>query len=220
MALSIEEAQSIKDAAEKNNVVVMEGFTHRFQPQLAYVKRLIKDGEIGDIKIVRAEVIYPTVDWENDTRAQAHLGGCVTVEAGCYATNTIRYFMEDEPLEVTGYASQHFEGGIDTSFVGIFRFPKQRLGLMYTSMETEFRASAEIVGSRGRVEMPDLFGSSYITIFTQQETREKCFESPDRFTAQVEHFSNCILHGYTPEITLEDSLNNTRVLMALKYADK
>ena len=55
MALSVAEAEAI-----------MEGFTHRFPPHLPYVRDLLRKGVIGDIKIIRAEVIHPTADWEND----------------------------------------------------------------------------------------------------------------------------------------------------------
>ncbi len=166
MALSVEEAERIIAAAKANDVIVMEGFTHRFQPQLAHARELVRQGAIGNIRIVRAEVIYATQDWENDSRANAALGGCVTVEAGCYCADTIRYFMQDEPFDVKGFAVQRNEDGLDTTFSGIMKFPGNRLGVMNTCMETSFRACCEVIGTEGRIEMHDLFFGSGIWLIT------------------------------------------------------
>lgn len=221
MAIEIADAHRIREAAEAHGVLVMEGFTHRFQPHLPAIRKILRSGELGEIRIVRAEVIYTTSDWENDSRARVDLGGCVTVEAGCYATNTIRYFMEDEPTEAQGYAVQRADDGLDTSFVGLMRFPGKRLGLMYTSMETAFRSSAEIVCTAGRIEIPDLFRSPRIDIINlDRERREMTWNPRNRFETQLEHFSDCILHGREPEVTLEDSLRNTEILVKLRESDK
>ena len=225
MALSNEEMDQIMAAAERNGVTIMEAFSHRFPDHLPHVKKLIQSGAIGDIRIVKSEVIYTTADWENDTRAQAELGGCVTVEAGCYCANTILYFMEDDPIHVHGLSVQREEGGIDTSFTGIMRFPSGRLAIMSTSMETCFRASAEIIGTEGRIEIPTLFHGFEIKVIRQDSPEEQTIKfanaSPrGRFTRQIEQFSKCLLDKAPAPISLEESRRTTKLLMQLKHADK
>jgi xylose dehydrogenase (NAD/NADP) len=216
MALSTKEMSLIIDAAKHNNVKIMEGFTPWFLPQMDYVKNLLSSGKIGEIRVIKAEVIYGTEDWENDSRANVELGGCVTIEAGCYSAFAIHSLMDDMPEKLTGYSVQGSGNeGLDTSFVGIMKFPNNRLGMMSTSMETAFRASVEIFGTRGRIDIPDFFGGVRIVITPNvygQAADEVIFPVENRFKNQIEHFSDCILTDRPPKVSLEDSFRTITIL--------
>ena len=216
LVLSVDEGERVLRAAKANNRLVLEAFTHVYPEQYQHVQNLIAQGAIGELRAVRAEVLYPTLDWDNDSRAQPQLGGRVLIEAGCYCIKTIRDLMSEEPTEVHGCAAHRNDGELQTTFVGIMKFSRQRLGYFCASMETAVRISADVIGTAGRVEMPDLFNASRIHIFrTGEQPQEIRFETSNRFRQQVEHFSHCIRHGTQPIVSLEDSLNNIRILQAL-----
>jgi D-xylose 1-dehydrogenase (NADP+, D-xylono-1,5-lactone-forming) len=222
MALSVDEAEAILREAQRCKVLVMEGFTPWFSPHMAPLRRLIEAGEIGDIRIAKAEVIYTTENWQGDSRANVKLGGCVTVEAGCYCAHALRFFMGGEPQALQGFACRRPDKGpgegLETSFVGIMQFSGGRLAMMSTSMETSFRASAEIIGTTGRIEIPDLFAGGVARVIdgsAGRGAREIDYGKNNRFQAQIEHFCDCVLHGHPLRIPLEDSLRTTRLLEAL-----
>jgi len=218
MANSNEEMESIIDAAEKNEVRIMEAFSHRFPPHLPHLKALIDEGRIGELKLAKAEVIYPTEDWAKDSRADPKLGGCVTVECGCYCANFMLQIFADTPLDVSGYALRKEGNGVDSTFAGILRFPKNRLGMISASMETCFRASAEVIGDAGRIEIPNLFAGKSIRLVSATGVEEIEFEFENRFVTQIRHFSDCLLNGESPRVSLAESLETTRLLMRLKEA--
>lgn len=220
MASSVTELEAMIVAAHTHGVVVMEAFSHRFPPHLPYVKELIDRGEIGAVKLVRAEVIYPTTDWANDSRANPDLGGCVTVECGCYAANTLLYFLGDDPVEVSAYATRRQPCNVDATVTGILRFPGGRLGQITASMETRFRACAEIIGDGGRIEMPNLFTGREVRVLRlgRPDAEVISFDVEDRFVTQIRHFSDCLLNGTPPRVSLDESLATTRLLMRLKAA--
>jgi len=216
LVLTVEEAERIKAAADANGVLVLEAFTHVYPPQMAYVRGLLDEGRIGEIRVIRSEVLYPTRDWDNDTRANPALGGRVLIEAGCYCMHTIRHFMGAEPVEYKGFAVHRNDGQLQTTFAGVMRFAGNRLGYLCTTMESPFRACAEIIGAEGRIEMPDLFNGSRIVVLRQGEKpAEITFDVDNRFRMQVEHFSDCILRGDQPIVSLDDSIANIRALTAL-----
>lgn len=96
------------------------------------------------------------------------------------------------------------------------KFPHNRLGYLCTTMESAFRACADIIGTEGRIEMPDLFGGSRIRILRPGEPVEEiALDVDNRFGRQVEHFSDCIRRGREPIVSLDDSINNIRALTAL-----
>lgn len=216
LVLTVDEGERVLKAAKANDRLVLEAFTHVYPRQYGYVKELLAQGRVGDVRAVHAEVLYTTQDWDNDTRANPKLGGRVLIEAGCYCVKTIRDLMGEEPTEVKGLAAHRHGGDLQTTFVGVMKFSNQRLGYLCTTMESSFRACAEIIGTAGRIEMPDLFNGSRIRIFVPgQETEEITFDTGNRFQHQVEHFSDCIRHGRQPIVSLEDSVENIRVLQAL-----
>ncbi len=139
MVLTVEEGLRIKVAADANGVVVLEAFTHVYPRQMQVVRELLDEGRIGKIRAIGAEVLYPTKDWDNDTRADPALGGRVLIEAGCYCMHTIRHFMGSEPVEYKGLAVHRNDGDLQTTFTGIMKFPHNRLGYLCMTMETAFR---------------------------------------------------------------------------------
>ncbi|MEX0886778.1 MAG: Gfo/Idh/MocA family oxidoreductase [Phycisphaeraceae bacterium] len=221
MVLTVAEADAVIEAAQATGVLVMEGFTHLFPAQIAYVRDLLASGRLGAIRAIRAEVLYPTLDWENDTRAMPEHGACVLIEAGCYCTLAIQHFMGDAPLAVHGFAASRPGCDFETSFVGIMSFPGERLGYMCTTMESPFRACCEIITTAGRIEMPELFtGTRLVVHATGEKPEEVTFEPVNRFTLQAEHFADCVLHGRAPIVSLEQSRQNIQTLLALREAGR
>jgi predicted dehydrogenase len=217
-AVTVAEAEHMIDAARANGVLLMEGFTQRFLPQAAYVRGIIESGRIGVIRSVRAELVYTLPDWDTDSRARPDLAGGCLYDAGCYCVNTLRWAMGDEPVRVQ--ALQRIKEGynVDATFAGLLEFPGGRLGYMLTGMEEPFRGCCEVIGSEGRIEMPDLFGGSRVHVAIGGEEHVEAFESVDRFRLQIEHFSDCILNDKQPMLTPEDARGNTAALVALKRA--
>jgi predicted dehydrogenase len=77
----------------------------------------------------------------------------------------------------------------------------------------------EVIGSTGRIEVPDMFSGTLVRITTGQgETRVVEFEDANRFKVQIEHFSDCILNAKPVMFPPEDAKKNTAVLVALNRA--
>jgi D-xylose 1-dehydrogenase (NADP+, D-xylono-1,5-lactone-forming) len=219
LVLNVAEADAVIAAARRNGVVVLEAFTHVYPPHLGAAEKLMADGVIGDVRAVRAEVLYPTADWVHDSRARKEYGACVLIEAGCYCVQTIRRLLRSEPVAFAGCASAREGCDFETTFAGVMKFPGGRIGYLCTTMESAFRAVCDIIGTRGRIELPDLFDGTRLRVETiGAPARELAFPSGNRFARQAEHFAACVLEGREPIITLEDSRNNIRAMTALREA--
>jgi predicted dehydrogenase len=94
------------------------------------------------------------------------------------------------------------------------------MAFVATGMEEPFRAYGEVVGTTGRIEIPNLFEGTEIRIYERGNERVKNFPALNRFQLQMEHFSDCILKDTQPMLPPEDGLRNTAVLVALKKAAK
>jgi predicted dehydrogenase len=217
LATSLEEAQRMIAAARANGVCLMEAFTHRFNPQLQCARRVVQEGQIGEVKVARAELTFTLRDWDNDVRASKDLGGGALLDAGCYCVSALRFVLNAEPVAALGF--QHLRRGVDATFSGLLRFPGDHLGYVVTGMEQPFRCLLEVVGSEGRIEVPSMFdekGVVKISIGNQEHVEQ--LSAPDRFRVQLERFSACVLQKKAPEFPPEDSLKNTAALVALRRA--
>lgn len=218
LAVTIEEARRMIDAARANGVLLMEGFTTQFQPLLPYVVETIAAGTIGRVTIVRSELTYTIQDWENDSRVKPELAGGALLDAGCYCVNAIRTVMGDEPVSVQAYQHVREWVGVESTFVGLMQFPGDRVAYLATGMEQPFRAMLEVIGTEGRIEVPLLFSGTKVRVAVGGETHVETFEAGDRFRRQLDHFSTCILEGAEPKLPPIDGLRNTAALVALKRA--
>ncbi len=89
---------------------------------------------------------------------------------------------------------------------------------MSTGMEHPFRACCEIIGTGGRIYITHLFAGREVHVTIGNEEHVERFEGVDPHQAEIEHFSDCVLHDRAPRIPPEDSLENTEVLVALAEA--
>jgi predicted dehydrogenase len=218
LAVTVEQAEEMIATAKANGVLLVEGFTPRYEPQIDFALDLLNSGAIGDPKIIRSELTYTIQDWENDTRVKPDLAGGSLLDAGCYCVNIIRHLMGVEPVSVLGYQRIHPSAGVDSTFTGMMEFPNGCLGFIATGMEQPFRACCEITGTEGRIEIPAMFGGGKVKVVKQQGEEIHTFESVNRFLLQVEHFSDCIISAAELRFPPEDGLANTKVLVSLKQA--
>jgi predicted dehydrogenase len=217
MVLSAAEMDAVIEAAAASGVIVLEGFTHVYPGHLAYVADLLASGRIGEVRAVRAEVLYPTRDWAKDTRALKEYGACVLIEAGCYCVQTILHLMQADPTDVCGFGVSRDGCDFETTFAGVMKFPGERVGYMCTTMESSFRAVCDIIGTRGRIDLPDLFDGTRVIIDETDGPREEVtFPQTNRFAQQIEHLGACVLEGCRPMVSLDESRRIIQTLAALR----
>jgi len=57
MALTLEECRMMTDAAEQNNVVLVVGHSHGFNPSIVMIRDLVKSGDVGPLRMI-ANLVY------------------------------------------------------------------------------------------------------------------------------------------------------------------
>ena len=130
-----------------------------------------------------------------------------------------RFVLSAEPLRVRGVVYDSGDWGVDTTFCGIMGFASGAVANLTSSMEhSSFRYQISIDGREGRIEIPSMFedsGPIIIKAADGQNEQTIATPAPNRFTIQLDEFSECVLTGKTPEFPAEDGLRNTTVFEAL-----
>jgi D-xylose 1-dehydrogenase (NADP+, D-xylono-1,5-lactone-forming) len=219
LALKLDDIEVICAAARHNNVLAMEGFMYCFHPQHAYVQDLIDSGAIGEVRTVRTSFSFPMKPARMYRLAKDITeGGGAMWDIGPYAIHTARKWFSDDPVAVSAMA-KFIESGADTSFSGVLDYDDGRYAHFDMSFERARRSEYEIIGTLGGIKCHTVWQNpeekpviSWWTDAGQKEQVE--LEKADHFILEIEYFSDCILQGKKPALTMEDAKANCKTIVA------
>ncbi|MDA0168732.1 Gfo/Idh/MocA family oxidoreductase [Solirubrobacter taibaiensis] len=207
------------DVAEREGRVLMEAFMWRFHPQTEEVVRLVRDGAIGDLRVIRAAFGF-NLPWMENVRWSAELEGGALMDVGCYCISGARVIAGTEPERVSG--EQVLGGdGVDARFAGVLRFPGDVLATIDCGMDVHRRNQIEVVGSEGTILVPSPWQTplgARIELSRGDALEVVEPESVDPYTRELEEFGCAVSGGPPPRLGRDDSLGQARTIQALYRA--
>ena len=227
MALKVTDIDAIEAAASRYNATVMEGFMYRFHPQHARVKELIDSGLIGEVRTVRSSFAFMMQPARLYRLAEnVARGGGAMWDIGCYAIHAARLpFYNETPRAVTAMA-KYTETGADSASCGIIDFGDGKYAQFEFSFEHARRAEYEVIGTLGGLKCHSVWAkqADAPVISWWTESGRQCMETlppANHFRLEIEHFSDCVLNGKAPGLSLADARTNCRIIgAALESAAK
>jgi predicted dehydrogenase len=203
-------------AAKQNNGVIAEAFMYKHHPQTLQVLDLVKEGAIGDLKLIRGSFTF-NLTRTVDVRLVPEQGGGSIWDVGCYPISYARLMAQAEPIEVFGWQVTG-STGVDEVFSGQMRFANGLLAQFDCGFRSPFRTSMEIAGASGTIEIKFPFKPDGIEKFAITRGDEvEHFESIDKplYTGEIEDMENAVLDHQLQRVSLEDSRANVAVIVAL-----
>jgi xylose dehydrogenase (NAD/NADP) len=225
IALNAQEAQDMVDACAKANVKLAEAFMYRHNPRLERIKEIIHSGEIGQIRALHGAFTFNNAQDKNNVRYRADWGGGAVYDVGCYPLNSARFIMDSEPTAVTAFAFFSPEhDGVDMMCSGLIEFTDGVAMTFDCGMWADFRQTFEILGTDGRIEIPQAFlpgpdDVDFIVTSKGERREEKAvFQNP--YTLQADNFARSILGKQALRFAAQDSVLNMRVIDAVLKSAK
>jgi predicted dehydrogenase len=212
-ALNEQEAQQMVSACRDHGVVFMEAFAFRCHPQWHRLRDMLQSGYIGDVRNVQARFSISVKS--DDIRLNPETGGGALYDLGSYCVNGIRFIMDEEPLEVSGFPQWH-ANGVDLSMAVNMKFPGGRLAQFNISMEGEYHQSIGITGTKGFIKIAWPF--RHPKFFIQRNGTEESVNYElqlDEYKEQIQHFGDSVLSGKPLWYRPEETLANMRVIDAI-----
>jgi D-xylose 1-dehydrogenase (NADP+, D-xylono-1,5-lactone-forming) len=209
-----QEAVRAFDAAERAGRILMEGFMYRHHPQTKRLAQLVRDDELGELRLVRSHFSF-TLDRPRDVRWDSELGGGSLLDLGCYCTNLMRT-LAGEPERV--YAEQiTAPSGVDVRFAATLRFARGVLGHFDCAFDLPRRIGFEAVGSDGSATMLQPFAEDEVTLEVRRgdELVSSETETANRYGLEVDNFARAIAGEEPPLLDRRDSIGQARALDAL-----
>jgi predicted dehydrogenase len=156
LATTVEDCQSIVQAAEQAGCVLATGFNYRFYPAVVKARELIAAGRIGEIDHVKSFAGHPggpefTHQWVHEP---AITGGGALMDNGIHLADLTLHFL-GRVAQSTGYATEHvwrFAGSEDNGFV-MAQTEEGRVGFLHASWTawTGYHFDVQIYGTQGSI---------------------------------------------------------------------
>ncbi|MFI6130822.1 Gfo/Idh/MocA family protein [Micromonospora sp. NPDC051141] len=201
------DAETLTELAERDGLVLMEGYMFRHHPQWATLSAVL---DAGDAPVVVRSHIGYRMTADADIRLHGELGGGAFLDVGCYTVAAATELLGEATTATAQVVARHPETGVDTLTVAYLTFRDDRLAVLdsdflldWTTTPLEIRTPSRTV----RLEHPYNPGAepTEILVDRQGAAREHHrVASADAYRAMAGTFMRLVGEGATaPEAERE-----------------
>jgi len=222
VGLSVAEVEEMIRVRNKNGVKAGEAFMVRSNPQWIETRERVRRGEVGEPRLVQGMFSYYNTDPDNIRNIQ-ELGGGGIWDIGCYCATMSRYIFEEEPKRLVSNLEFDPEMNTDRLASVLLDFPSGQ-ALFAVSTQLVPYQRMHVFGTKGHLEVKIPFNApndractvaqDIGSIFLDEITTH-AYPVADQYTLMSDAFSKAILTDGDVPVSLEDALNNTKVLTAI-----
>ncbi len=229
-ALNAEQASEMIDLAHQKNLFLMDALWTKFLPHYQKMMKIVKNGELGEIKVVLANFGFRSCADPQSRLFNPALGGGSLMDIGIYNVFTVLDILgKPDDLNVSITAS---EQGIDEQCGIIFRYDNGAMASLFSSISVNLGTEVEICGTLGRLKLTTPFydSSSVLEYYKDGEKTIIDTGKADGFGYQYEasHVTDCLLRGikespvvpHTDSLLLMQTLDRIRNIAGIIFPDE
>jgi len=219
------------EACRRRGIVLMTAYNMRFLPALQRFRELIRQGRVGHVLSVRAEVGQylpswrPGNDYRSNVSAQAALGGGALLELS-HEIDFLRWvFGEIDWVNAALLRQSVLEIDVEDTVHLLLGFRQiTERGPLVAAVDIDFirhdtTRNCTAIGEAGSLRWNALEGKVefYAPGGTAWEVLEECpSQRDDSYLAEWRHFLECVETGTQPMISGEDGLAVLQVIEAAR----
>ncbi|MDQ4075568.1 MAG: Gfo/Idh/MocA family oxidoreductase, partial [Chloroflexota bacterium] len=217
-ALTREEVDEMIATAKETGLVLAEAFMYRHHPQTKIVGEWVRSGRLGEITMVRSVFNFQIRSRDN-IRLAPEKGGGSLWDVGVYPVSFAQFVMGVPPSWVLG-DQRIGDTGVDEGFAGQMHYSTGAVAQIASSLRTPWYTSAEVVGTEGRLLLNRPFVSldeNRTLRFYDRDDELEEIPVPEKhlYLGEVEDMHAAILDGAEPYLTLTETRNHIRTILAL-----
>ena len=154
-SISAAQAQSMIDAATRNNVALLEAMWTRYLPHIAKLREILTSGVLGEIQTVEADHGQRLADQNIARLVDPSLGGGALLDLGIYPIS-FAHLILGAPTGITARAVMT-DRGVDAQTSAIFDYANGAQAVINTTMIAQTPCRAVVSGLLGRLEIDRIF---------------------------------------------------------------
>ena len=214
--MSLADSKSLVGIASGKGLALHENYMFLFHDQLDAIEDIIRNGEIGEVRLFRISFGFPKRS-AGDFRYNKSLGGGALMDAGGYTlkyaarllgdTAELRYaqlnYADDSEVDLYGSAALVNDAGVTAQIA--------------FGMDNDYQCELEAWGSKGtltagRVLTAPAGFAPTMTIKKNTDMEERPLPADDAFRKSIEHFMKCMTDQELREETYRSILKQARLV--------
>lgn len=214
LGMNAAQVQAMIDAAQRNNVILAEAFSYLHGDVVRASKEIVASGALGKLKHIDVRYAFNGVT-PNDIRLNRYTGGGVLYDLGCYCLSYIREIYGEEPQDINVVSGVGTETLVEEHAMATMKFPGGKTAAFYAAFDSFTDSARTLVGEEGVLMIPARyheFGTITMTLTDKDGKHQIPVDCHNHYITQFQEFSQCIIDGTKPKISLEFSLDNAKAL--------
>lgn len=195
--ISSELTHELTALASAGNLALHENYMFQYHSQIDYIRKMISDGMIGDLRLLRIAFGFPKRA-ANDFRYNKALGGGALLDCGGYTIKLASMFLgekaritasqlnytQDAEVDIYGSATMVNENGLTAQLA--------------FGMDNSYKCDLEVWGSKGHIfagrilTAPAGFEPTIEYKSGNDPVQQIKLEADDTFMKSIQHFEKCI----------------------------
>ena len=229
LAVDAAQAREMVDACDAHGVLLMEAFMYRFGNRNLRAREIVRDGGLGETRLVRVGFSFPLPRNPENVRLQKDLAGGALADIGSYTISVARYLFDAEPMSLDARLDIDKDFEVDIGGLITLDFPGHRRAVLDFSFAMSRRQRYEVLGTAASMSVDECFLPSTEVRTIDIERREGTAGDPgpeqrvsepfpplNTYTSEFEAMSKSILTGAPPPWGGEDAVHQMRVLDAVR----
>lgn len=200
LACSCADVRSLVETAKAHGLFLMESFQFQFHPQNRYVKELLENDAIGDVRQVVVRFgMPPFPDGRTNIRYDRSLGGGALLDAGAYTIKAASYLFDEDFTATTATAFVPDDEEVDCAGLITLRSTNGIVVQTAYGFDHFYQNGYEIWGSRGMIKTSRAFTarSGYaaeVVLQTNNGVISRRFDA-DHFALMLDYVAHNINQG-------------------------
>lgn len=218
----LKDTQKLIELSKLKKLVIHENYMFQYHKQIDIIKKLIKNKEIGEIRLIRSNFGYPKRS-KNDFRYNKELGGGSLLDCGGYPIKLMTLIL-GKNIQVD--SSKLFYNEQDIDLYGSAQLSsKNQVAQISFGMDNSYKCDIEIWGSLGTITSSRIFTAPNgfeTDILISTNTKQECIhvDGDDSFRKSLVKFYECIINTKQREKEYCEILLQSKLVELIKEKSK
>lgn len=227
-ALNMLQLEEMIAFARKQKVFLMEAFWTKFLPQYEEVMRVIREGKLGEIKMIHADFGFKAPEPKSQRLYDPELGGGSLLDIGIYPVFLAQSIL-GKPVEIQAMMTP-YDTGVDEQCAITMKFDNGALAILSSTFAVDTPVEAMIAGTSGRIQMRTRFHnvSTTVEMISANDTVQKLEVMREEglgYQFEARHVGDCLRKGLTESpvmshsdsLLLMETLDRIRQIAGIRY---
>ncbi|WP_040196147.1 Gfo/Idh/MocA family protein [Candidatus Soleaferrea massiliensis] len=171
------QAEEVIELAREKKLFLMEALWTRFQPAANALVKTIRDGVIGDVHMLKAELCFLLNRDKEFRLLNPNLAGGALLDVGIYPITMASLVFGSRPQKVVTHAVMGETGVDERDCINLF-YEDGKFASLVAAIDTEGSNTAYIYGTKGQIMVPQDWCPESFTVKTYADNKETTYKLP------------------------------------------